>query len=97
VRAQTPLQTRGQCEVEIFAEPGLKGLSAPTDEDQESLDEVGWKNAIASVLVKSGTWDFYTDDNYAGTMMRLAPGSYTQLPADWNKKIASFQCTKPGS
>lgn len=45
--------------------------------------------------MKTGTWDFYADDNYAGAMMRLAPGTYNQLAPEWAKKIASFQCSKP--
>ena len=81
----------------MFAEAGLKGTSSPTTEDQASLDEVGWKNAIGSVMVKAGTWEFYSEDNYGGAAMRLAPGSSGQLPADWDKKISSFQCITSGS
>jgi len=93
--AAAAAQNRGQCEVVVFAEPGLKGESAPTNEDQPRLGEVGWKYEIASLQVKTGTWDFYTDDDYGGTAMRLKPGSYAKLAPEWSKKIASFQCTKP--
>ena len=87
-------QARANCEVVVYAEPGLKGVSAPTNEDQPRLDAVGWKNEIASLEVKTCTWDFYTADDYGGAPMRLKPGRYTQLSADWTKKIASFQCIK---
>ena len=87
-------QARANCEVVVYAEPGLKGASAPTNEDQPRLYAVGWKNEIASLEVKSCTWDFYTADDYGGPPMRLKPGRYTQLSADWTKKISSFQCIK---
>jgi len=95
--AEVPPQPRGQCDIVIYAEPGLKGLAAPTSEDQPTLLEAGWKNEIGSIEVKQGTWDFFTDDNYSGSTMRLAPGSYGQLGADWFKKIGSFSCTSPAS
>jgi len=87
-------QARANCEIVVYAEPGLKGMSAPTNEDQPRLDALGWKNEIGSLVVKSCTWDFFTDDDYGGSHMRLKPGSYMQLSADWTKKIASFQCIK---
>ena len=87
-------QARANCEVVVYAESGLKGMSAPTNQDQPRLDAVRWKNEIASLVVKSCTWDFYTEDDYGGSHMRLKPGSYTQLSPDWSKKIASFQCIK---
>jgi hypothetical protein len=95
--AEVPPEPRGKCEVVIYADSSLKGLSAPTSDDQASLMEAGWKNEIASIEVKQGTWDFFTDDNYAGATMRLAPGSYGELGADWAKKIGSFSCTSPAS
>jgi hypothetical protein len=95
--AEEPAQPRGKCEVVVYADPGLKGVSAPTTDDQPTLVEAGWKNEIASVEVKSGTWDFFTDDNYGGTTMRLAPGSYGELNADWVKKIGSFNCVNPAT
>ena len=87
-------QARANCEVVVYAESGLKGMSAPTNQDQPRLDALGWKNEIASLVVKSCTWDFYTEDDFGGSVMRLKPGSYTQLSPDWGKKIASFQCIK---
>jgi hypothetical protein len=95
--AAAPSQPRGRCEVAIYAEPGLKGQSETTSDDQPELAEAGWKNEIASIEVRAGTWDFFTDDNYAGATMRLAPGSYNELGADWVDKIGSFTCTRPDS
>jgi hypothetical protein len=90
-------QPRGQCELVIYAEPGMKGLTAPTSEDQPRLADSGWENAIASIEIKAGTWEFFADVNYAGSTMRLSPGSYGKLGVDWSKKIGSFRCISPAS
>jgi hypothetical protein len=86
---------RRGCELAIYSDANLRGTSALTDEDQTDLGPDGWKDEIASVEVKSGTWDFFTGDNYTGEMMRLGPGSYATLDAKWTRHIGSFMCSKP--
>jgi hypothetical protein len=93
--ASEPPQSRGQCELVVYAEPGLQGQPGPATEDHPLLSDIGWKDEIGSIEIKAGTWDFFTDDNYAGATMRLAPGVYRDLGADWTKKIGSFNCVKP--
>ena len=83
------------CELLIYSEANFKGLSAPVDENQTSLSEDGWQNEIASLQIKSGTWDFYSDEAYAGEMMRLSAGSYPTLDPKWTKHIGSFMCSAP--
>ena len=51
------------CELLIYSETNFKGMSTPADEDQPGLSENGWQNEIASVQIKSGTWDFYSDED----------------------------------
>jgi hypothetical protein len=91
-----PAPSGGRCEVEIFAQPQFAGLSAPSDVDQPRLGEAGWKNEIASVQVKAGTWDFFSEDEYTGENMRLPPGPYPDLGPQWTKKIGSFMCVQGG-
>src|SRR5450759_3238851 len=83
------------CELLIYSETNFKGLSAPSEENQSSLSEDGWQNEIASVQIKTGTWDFYSDEDYAGEMMRLSAGSYPTLDPKWTKHIGSFMCSAP--
>jgi hypothetical protein len=45
--------------------------------------------------VQSGTWDFFTGDDYSGNTMRLSAGTYPTLTPDWDKKINSFMCVAP--
>jgi Beta/Gamma crystallin len=86
----------GRCEVEIFAQPQFAGLSAQSTVDQPQLAEAGWKNEIASIQVKAGTWDFFSEDEFAGENMRLPPGPYPDLGPQWNKRIGSFMCVQGG-
>jgi len=62
----------------------------------DHLSESGWQNEISSIQVQSGTWDFFTADNYGGNTMRLTAGTYPTLTPDWDKKINSFMCVEPG-
>ncbi len=84
----------GACKLTIFAEPQFAGPNSPANEDQPRLAEVGWKDQISSVKVDTGTWDFFTGDNFTGESMRLAPGPYPQLTPEWNKHIGSFMCVQ---
>jgi len=94
--AAPPAPANGRCEVEIFAQPKLTGVNAPSSVDQPRLAEAGWKNEIASVQVKAGTWDFFSEDEFAGESMRLPPGPYPELGPQWTKRIGSFMCVQGG-
>jgi hypothetical protein len=82
------------CELTIFAEPSFGGGSAPTGESQPDVAAAGWQNAISSIQIQSGIWDFFADANFNGESMRLQAGNYATLPQGWDKKIASFQCVQ---
>jgi hypothetical protein len=92
--APAPAQERtaSGCEVAIYADANFAGQATATVENQPRLGDVGWKGQIASVQVKGGTWDFFSDDDYGGQTMRLPPGEYTQLGPQWTKQISSFMC-----
>jgi hypothetical protein len=91
-----PAPSGGRCEVEIFSGPQFAGLNAPTDVNQPTLVDAGWKNQISSIQVKAGTWDFFSEDEFAGENMRLPPGPYPDLGPDWTKRIGSFMCVQGG-
>src|SRR5262249_12248370 len=91
-----PAPAGGRCELQIFADPKFAGLNAQSDVDQPKLIDAGWKNEISSIQVKAGTWDFFSEDEYAGENMRLAPGPYPDLGPQWSKRIGSFMCVQGG-
>ena len=92
-----PPMPQGSCEVTIYSDPGFGGTGVTTGDEQPQLSQSGWQNQIASIQVKSGTWDFFSDENFGGTTMRLQPGPYQDLGPEWTKKIGSFMCIQPGS
>ena len=91
-----PPPPQGTCQVTIFSESNFAGTGVPTSEEQPRLSESGWQNQIASIQVQSGTWDFYSEENFGGETMRLAPGPYPALTPEWTKHIGSFMCVAPG-
>jgi hypothetical protein len=90
------LMQSGNCELTIFSDPNFAGLSAPTSDNQPVLAQTGWQNEISSVQVKSGTWDFFSGENFGGESMRLTSGEYPTLAPEWTKRIGSFMCVAPG-
>jgi len=90
-----PAMAQGTCELAIFSEPNFGGTNATATDEQPNLSENGWQNQIASVQVKSGTWDFFSDQQFTGETMRLAPGSYADLGPQWTKHAGSFMCVQP--
>ena len=90
-----PVPQGGTCEISIFSEPNFAGTNATASDEQPNLDEIGWQNQIASVQVQSGTWDFFSDQQFTGETMRLGPGEYADLGPQWTKKAGSFMCVQP--
>jgi len=93
---QSPPAQQGTCQVTIFSETNFAGTGVPTGDEQPRLSESGWQNQIASIQVQSGTWDFYSEENFGGEAMRLTPGPYAALAPEWTKRIGSFMCVQPG-
>ena len=91
------LSTHGACQTTIYSEPNFAGNSAPTGDSQPNLSESGWRNEIASIVVGAGTWEFFTEENFAGESVRLTPGTYPNLSEEWTKRIGSFMCAEPGT
>jgi hypothetical protein len=92
--APPPPPQGGACDISIYAEPNFGGTNAQASTEQAQLSENGWQNQIASVRVKSGTWDFFSDQGFTGETMRLGPGEYPNLGPEWTKKAGSFMCVQ---
>jgi hypothetical protein len=80
----------GACLLDIFAEPNFGGKTDETDESQPELGE--WDKVISSLEVKAGTWDFFTEPDFKGEVMRTPPGRYGDIGPKFTKQIGSFQC-----
>lgn len=86
---------QGKCEITLYSEPRFASAAVPTGDDQPKLSESGWENQIASLQIKAGNWELFTEEQYAGKAIRLAPGSYPDLEPEWRKSIKSFMCVEP--
>jgi hypothetical protein len=93
--APPPMAQGKACEISIFSEPNFGGTNATANEGQPNLGATGWLNQVASVRVASGTWDFFSDPEFTGEMMRLPPGEYPDLGPQWTKHSGSFMCAQP--
>ena len=94
VPATCPVCPRDVCALAHYSEQNLTGRALETGDNQPRLDAIGWQNEISSLLVKSGTWDFYSELEYKGQAIRLAPGSYPVLEPQWTKRIGSYMCVR---
>jgi len=90
-----PPPADAKCELTIYPDPNFGGTAVTTSDEQPALSESGWQNQIASVKVASGTWDFFTEEEFAGENLRLEPGEYPNLGPDWTRKAGSFMCVQP--
>jgi hypothetical protein len=57
-----------------------------------------WGNSISSLIILSGTWEFFDDENFTGTRMgTLGPGSYADVTKHGlkNNSISSVRLAKP--
>jgi hypothetical protein len=85
-----PPVSGGACLIAVYSEPNFAGRSDESDLDEDQLGD--WDQTINSIEVKSGTWNFFTEPDFKGDVMRLTPGRYGDLDAKWKNQIGSFMC-----
>ena len=93
--ALTPPPAPAGCELVVFNQRNFAGNQATVYEDESALSD-DWDRQISSVQVKAGNWDLFTEPEFGGNTMRLTPGDYAALDAQWDKQIGSMMCTEPG-
>jgi Beta/Gamma crystallin len=57
-----------------------------------------WGNSISSMIILSGTWEFFDDEDFKGTSMgTLGPGMYANVTDKGlkNNSISSVRLAKP--
>jgi hypothetical protein len=57
-----------------------------------------WGNSISSLVILSGTWEFFDDEDFTGTSMgTLGPGTYADVTkySLKNNSISSVRLAKP--
>jgi hypothetical protein len=63
------------------------------------MRELGkWGNSISSMIILSGTWEFFDDEDFKGTKMgELGPGMYANVADKGlkNNSISSVRLASP--
>lgn len=90
-----PVASDGRCQLAGYSDPEFQGSEFETSESYPALEY--WNDQIASLRVKAGTWDFFSDENYGGDVLRLEVGDYPDLGEQWSYQISSFLCAIPGN
>jgi hypothetical protein len=83
-------------EVEVFRDANFGGGSWRTSLNYTYVGD-DWNDSISSIVVYSGTWQFYEHGNYGGARSNpLGPGRYPWVEDPTvnmtNDTISSFQC-----
>ena len=77
--------------VQIFSGLNFTGTdSGPLNIDYPALGG-GWNDAICSLKICSGAWQFFEHANYQGRNFQLQPGDYPTLGDVVNHTISSFR------
>ncbi|HTS24125.1 MAG TPA: beta/gamma crystallin-related protein [Casimicrobiaceae bacterium] len=74
----------------LFEYPNFGGRQFVIDgQIAANLDNAGFNDRAASLMIEGGTWLFCTDANFYGTCRALGPGQYPQLPPEVANRISS--------
>lgn len=84
----------GGCEMVVFREGNFAGASEIVNENEPALN-ADWDKQIASVQVKAGNWDLFSEADYGGESIRLTPGNYPTLGSQGTGQISSIMCSEP--
>ena len=82
-------------ELELMQNAAIRLLGLNIQEVKRQAGDIIFgqlRQVIASMQIQAGTWDFFSEDNFSGENMRLAPGAYPELAPEWSKRIGSFMC-----
>jgi hypothetical protein len=81
------------CQLAAYSDPDFGGEVLRSTHDLPKLNGI-WNDQISSIVVASGTWEFFEHDAFGGQMQRLKPGLYARLDK-WDDKISSLRCVEP--
>jgi hypothetical protein len=66
-----------------------------------NMKEIGkWGNSISSMVILTGTWEFFDDEDFKGTSLgKLGPGTYADVTKHnlKNNSISSVRLASPAS
>lgn len=70
----------GDSEVVVYDRQNFSNQLRTLREATPNFDPLGFNDAVASLVVRRGTWQFCTDAYYRGECVTYGPGRYPSLP-----------------
>jgi hypothetical protein len=65
--------------IQMFSRPGYRGRSIALDRNMPDLNAVRFNDRASSLVVRRGTWQLCTDDQYRGNCQVFEPGRYGDI------------------
>ena len=81
------------CQLAAYSDPDFGGEILRSTHELQRLRGI-WNDQISSIVIASGTWEFFEHDVFGGQVLRLKPGLYARLDR-WDDRISSFRCVEP--
>jgi Beta/Gamma crystallin len=75
----------------LFALEDFRGETFRSNGDLDRLRNTSMDDRTGSIFVRSGRWEFCTDNRGRGTCLTLGPGSYGRLQYPMDRAISSFR------
>jgi len=79
----------GRGSIELYGQPGFGGRTLTLERDTPTLENTGFDDRAASVVVRQGTWQLCQHPGYAGSCRIFAPGRYADLGSGMAKQVTS--------
>ncbi len=76
-------------EITLFEYGGFGGRSLTLRGYTPNLEQIGFNDKAASIVVRSGTWQLCTDANFGGTCVTLSRGEYRNLDGRIDGQLSS--------
>lgn len=92
---EAPPQTDQQANVLLFQEESMRGRSLAIRGDAVDFAALQFNDMAASLVIKSGTWEFCVDSRYRGTCRILGAGVYRTLDPVLLRAISSARQVAP--
>jgi Beta/Gamma crystallin len=75
----------------LFSSEDFRGETFRSNGDIDRLRDTSMDDRTGSIFVRSGRWEFCTDNRGRGTCLTLGPGSYGRLQYPMDRAISSFR------
>jgi hypothetical protein len=86
----------GAPEVSVFDRRDFQGPLRTLREVTPNFEPLGFNDAIASIVVRRGTWEFCTDAFFRGECRTYGPGQYPSLPRGHDDRYSSARPVEGG-